>query len=162
MTPDGRRKRGNAEPPERGEGTVNRYAIWFRWAVVIGILQDWLLGVPGIFRPNAVLQLVKVKPVEQPVWPAFASLLLTLLSVMYIPGAINPRRYRAVAILSVLARAAGVTFFFRLQRGKVPPWFGAIDLFFLLVQGPLLFLALRENRSTGALTEQTREALIRA
>jgi hypothetical protein len=138
---------------------VNRYALWFRWAVVAGILQDWLLGVPGIVKPNAVLRLVKVKPVEQPIWPAFASLLLTLLSIMYIPGAVNPLRYRAVAILSVLARAAGVTFFFGLQRGKVPPWFGAIDLFFLLVQGPLLFLTYREDRNTSALTERTREAL---
>lgn len=138
---------------------MNRYALWFRWAVIAGILQDWLLGVPGIVKPNSVLQLVKVKPVEQPVWPAFASLLLTLLSIMYIPGAVNPLRYRAVAILSVLARAAGVTFFFGLQRGKVPPWFGAIDLFFLLVQGPLLFLAYREDRNTSALTERTREAL---
>lgn len=146
----------------RKEGIVNRYAIWFRWAVVIGILQDWLLGLPGIFQPNAVLRLVKVEPVDQPVWPAFASLLLTLLSIMYIPGAVNPLRYRAIAILSVLARAAGVTFFFGLQRGKVPPWFGAVDLFFLIVQGPLLFLAFREDRNTGALTKQMREAFTNA
>lgn len=40
-----------------------------------------------------------------------AGLLLTLLSLFYIPAAINPDRYRANAWLAVIARCAGGLFF---------------------------------------------------
>ena len=34
---------------------MNKFARWFRWAVFVGILQDWFFALPGIFIPNAVL-----------------------------------------------------------------------------------------------------------
>lgn len=122
---------------------MKRWAIWFRWAVFLGILQDWVFGLPGIFVPNAVLAFAKVELAAEPIWPAFASLILILLSLFYIPGAIDPFRYRPLAILTVLARVAGVVFFFVLYRGQFPEWFGYVDLFLALLQGSLLFLALR-------------------
>jgi hypothetical protein len=81
---------------------------------------------------------------EHPVWPAFASLLLVLLSLFYIPGALDPRRYKATAILSVLARPPGVIFFLLLWRGLYPA-FGYLDLALTLIQAPLLYLALRQQ-----------------
>ena len=117
----------------------NKYALGFRWAVFLGIAQDLLVSIPGIFAPNAVLGLV-AEPAAQPVWPAFACLLLLLISLFYIPGAMDPFTYRATAILSVVARAAGVVFFLVIWRGQAPAWFGYLDLTFTLIQGGSLWL----------------------
>lgn len=121
---------------------MNKYALWFRWAVVVGILQDWFFALPGIFVPNAVLGVGGADPAVQPIWPALASLLLLLLSFAYIPGAIDPFRYAPLAALSVAARAGGVVFFFVLYPGQFPALFGYLDLGFVLLQGTLLALAL--------------------
>jgi len=126
-------------------GSTKPYALLFRWAVLIGILQDWLVGIPGIFIPNTVLALV-AQPAAQPVWPAFACLLLVLLSLFYIPGAFDPFRYHATAILTVVARAAGVVFFLVIWRGATPPWFGYLDLIFTILQGVLLWLTFRQHQ----------------
>jgi hypothetical protein len=127
----------------------------FRWAVLIGILQDWLVGIPGIFAPNAVLALV-AEPAAQPVWPAFACLLLVLLSLFYIPGAFDPFRYRPTAILTVVARAAGVVFFLVIWRGQTPAWFGLLDLTFTVIQGGLLWLTFREGQAVGVVSSGQR------
>jgi hypothetical protein len=122
---------------------VNTYAIWFQRAVVLGILVNCFFALPGIFIPNAVLAWVGAEPATEPVWPAFASLLLVLVSLFYIPAAVDPFRYCPVAVLAVLARGAGVVFFLVLYPGRAPALFGYIDLGFALVQGILLLLALR-------------------
>jgi hypothetical protein len=127
----------------------NPYATAFRWAVVVGIIQDLIVGIPGIFAPNAVLSIV-AEPVPNPVWPAFAANLLVLLAMFYIPAALDPFRYRIVAIMTVLARAAGVVFFLVIWRGAAPAWFGYLDLMFGTVQGILLVLAYRQARQTQA------------
>lgn len=122
---------------------MNRYAGWFRWMVVLGILVNLTFALPGILIPNAVLDTVGYEPAYQPIWPAFASLLLLLLSLFYIPGAVNPFRYSAIAWLSVISRFAGVVFFLLLWRAF--PLFGYIDLIFGVVQGLLLYVALRRG-----------------
>jgi hypothetical protein len=121
---------------------VNKYAYWFRWIVVAGILQDWFFALPGIFIPNAVLGVAHADPALQPIWPAFACLILMLLSFFYIPGTIAPFRYSSLAALTVVARLGGVIFFFFLYPGQFPPLFGYIDLTLTVVQGTLLALAL--------------------
>src|SRR5205085_102321 len=83
--------------------TRSRYALWFRWSVFVGILQDWLVAIPGVFVPNAVLALA-AEPAAQPVWPAFGCSLLLLLSLFYVPGALDPFSHRATAVLTVVAR----------------------------------------------------------
>lgn len=119
---------------------------WFRMAVWLGVAVNLVLAVPGIFWPNATLALAHQRlALETPVWPAFASLLLALLSIFYIPGAIDPRRYRATAILSVVARLAGVVFFLGLWR-NLYPMFGYLDLFFLILQTPLLVFMIKSDR----------------
>ena len=124
------------------------FARWFGWAVFLGILQDWAVGLPGIFVPNAVLKVAKADRAAQPVWPAFASLLLVLLSLFYIPGALDPYRFRPNAILAVAARAAGVVFFLGIWRGRTPAWFGYLDLTFTALQGSLLWLTLKRRETT--------------
>ena len=121
------------------------FAAWFGRATWLGILANFLLAIPGIFWPNATLGLAGQAPdLEHPVWPAFASLLLVLLSLFYIPGALDLRRYKATAILSVLARPPGVIFFLWLWP-RLYPAFGYLDLALTLIQAPLLYLALRQQ-----------------
>jgi hypothetical protein len=121
------------------------YAAWFGFAVALGIAANCVLAVPGMIWPNTVLHLVGAAPdLEHPIWPAAASMLLILLSVFYIPGAIDPYRYTATAWMSLLARASGATFFLIYWRNEFPLG-GYIDLFFLIIETPLLILALRQR-----------------
>jgi len=113
----------------------------------LGIVQDWLLGVPAIFAPEQTLRAVKQRPTGDPSWTAFAALLVVLLSFFYIPGAQDPYRYRRTAWLSVLARPPGVLFFLVL-RPRVYPLFGIIDAILFSIQGPLLFLTMRAERES--------------
>lgn len=129
---------------------MNTPARWFRWAVVAGILQDWFFALPGILIPNAVLGMAQAEPVVQPIWPAFACLLLMLLSLFYIPGAVDPFRYAPLAAASVAARAGGVVFFFFLYPGQFPPFFGYIDLILTLLQGTLFALAMIQGPAAEA------------
>lgn len=121
------------------------YTKWFRRAMWVGIIQDWALGIPAIFAPERVLKMTKQRPTGDPVWSSFAALLLLLISLLYIPGAQDPHRYRRTAWLSVFARPPGVIFFLGLRRGTYP-LFGIIDALLFLVQAPLLYLATREKR----------------
>jgi hypothetical protein len=122
---------------------VNRYAVGFRWVVVVGVLVNLFFALPGIFIPNAVLAWAGIQPALDPVWPAFACILLFLLSLFYLPAAVNPFRFMVVAWLAVLARGGGVLFFFCIWPGY--PLFGTIDLVFGVAEGVLLFLALRDG-----------------
>jgi hypothetical protein len=111
-------------------------ATGFRLMVLLGVAANLVLAVPAVFAPNAVIALVGGAPVAETVWPAFAGWLLILLSLFYLPAAVDPIRYRAVAVLTVLARFAGVAFFTLLY-----PQFlllALFDLFFGVTQGALL------------------------
>jgi len=122
---------------------MNKYAIWFGRAMWLGIIIDWVLAIPTIFAPEWVLGLLQLEPTQDPVWTAFAALLVFLLSLFYIPGANQPYRNRFSAWFGVLARPPGVMFFFILYPGAYP-LFGLVDLGLFLIQLPLLLLALKE------------------
>ena len=121
---------------------MNKHAVWFRRAVWAGIIVDWLLGIPTIFAPEFVLNLLGMRPTQDPTWTGFAGLMVFLLSLFYIPGANNPYRYRFCAWMAVLARPPGVWFFLFFMPG-IYPAFGIMDGLLFLVQFPLLLLTLR-------------------
>ena len=87
---------------------MNKYARWFQWAVWIGVIANLVLAIPGIFAPNWTLAMARqtTSPLDA-IWISLASALLVALSIMYLPGAIDPFRYGTNAWLSVLARAGG-------------------------------------------------------
>jgi hypothetical protein len=128
---------------------VNKYAKWFCIAMWTGIVVNLLLGLPTVLFPNTMMRLLHQRPSTDIVWTAFSANLLVLLSLLYIPGGKDPIRYRLTAKLSVFARLAGVIFFFLLWPGRYP-LFGLMDGFFLIIQAPLLYLALKENDQHGA------------
>jgi hypothetical protein len=126
----------------------NRYLPWFRRAMWAGIIQDWVMAIPAVFAPEKTIRAVRQRPTGDPTWTAFASLLVFLLSLLYIPGARDPFRYRTSAWLSAFARPPGVVFFFGLRRGTYP-LFGVIDLVLSCIQIPLLLLTFRAERDRG-------------
>ena len=123
---------------------MNHYAVWFRRFVILGILINLFFALPGIFIPNAVISIVNLDPARDPIWLAFSANLLVLLSLFYIPAALNPFRNAFAAVLTVLARFAGAAFFLCIwsEGARV---FGYLDLTLGIVQGLLLFATFRHG-----------------
>jgi hypothetical protein len=122
---------------------VNKYATWFRRVMWLGIIANVVLSLPTYCFPNTMMRAMGQRPTGDIVWTAFAANLLILLSLLYVPAAKDPYRYRLTAIFAVIARLGGVIFFFIAWPGYYP-LFGLLDLVFLLLQAPLLWLAYRQ------------------
>ncbi len=115
---------------------------WFQRVTWAGIFANVALAIPTLLWPERMLELSRL-PVPAPViWVRFAALLLILLSLFYVPAALDMRRARANASLAVVGRLAGVAFFFTQPRAY---WlFGLFDLVFFV---PLAYFLLRSSRS---------------
>ena len=119
-------------------------AIWFGRVVLIGVVANFLLAGPSLVAPAFVLSALGLPVPSVIMWPQFAALLLILLSLFYIPAAMNPDRYRASAVLAVASRLAGVLFFFLVHSDY---WmFGAFDLVFFVPEAILLWRIPRAAR----------------
>lgn len=121
---------------------TDRSALWLKRTLWAGIIADLVLGIPAIFWPETVLDLIGARQTLDPVWSSFAGLILVLLAIFYIPGANQPYRYRFNAIMAVLARPPGVIFFLWLWAGFYPA-FGYLDAVLFLAQFPFLIMALQ-------------------
>lgn len=131
---------------------MNEKAIWFRRVMWLGIIANVVLSLPTLFFPNTMMRAMGQRPTGDIVWTAFAANLLILLSLLYVPAAKDPFRYRLTAIFAVIARAAGVLFFFVLWPGRYP-LFGLLDLFFFILQAPLLYRAFKAHPDWQPATE---------
>jgi hypothetical protein len=90
---------------------MSHYASWYCKLVRIGIAVNLLFVIPLAFAPNWFLGLLKI-PLDQPIWGQAAAMLLFIISVFYVPGAIDPDRYRVTAWMHVFpSRTCGSTFF---------------------------------------------------
>ena len=106
--------------------------VWFRRLMWLGIAANLALALPTLIVPVMVLELFGLPVPSVIMWPRFAALLLVLLSLFYMPAAIDPIRYRPNATLALVSRLAGVLFFFLVHPEY---WlFGAFDLAFLVPQ----------------------------
>jgi len=115
---------------------------WFQRVVWIGIASNLVLAIPTLLSPAASMSRAGV-PVATPVlWPQFSALLLILLSVMYVPAALDFERYRITAWLTVASRLAGVIFFVGFQPSEYHR-LGYFDLVFFVPEAILLTLAFR-------------------
>jgi hypothetical protein len=121
-------------------------SIWFRRVLWLGIATNLALAIPIVIRPDVMLSAFRLPVPSVIMWPRFAALLLVLLSLFYMPAAIDPSRYRATAALAVASRLAGTLFFFLLHRDY---WvLGAIDLVFLV---PLALLLMQMRAAPSAI-----------
>lgn len=130
---------------------MNAYAKWFSRVTWIGIVVNVLFFViPSCFFPEQLLALLQMHVPIPIIWVRTAGMLLFIISVFYIPGAIDPYRYVATAWLSIFpSRAFGSTFFiisvflFGQDWGFLSIAF--VDLFFGVVEAVLLTLAMRSQ-----------------
>jgi len=132
----------------RRSSAGTRYKDWFGRVVLFGVFVNITLALPTVFFPNFVLGLMRVPLTHEPMWANFAAFLLILLSLSYIPGAIDPVRYRAGAWHSVIARLGGALFFLVTPFRHDWALFGLIDLTFFVSEG--ILLAMAEHASAAA------------
>ncbi|MGB7444801.1 MAG: hypothetical protein WA919_27350 [Coleofasciculaceae cyanobacterium] len=126
---------------------MNAYARWFGGLVLLGVVVNIVLSVLALLIPEQLLAFFNLEPTMPLVWIRFAANLLILLSLFYIPGAINLYHYKANAFLAVFSRLAGFTFFLTQPRDYL--LFGLIDITFAIPQAILLLLALRSTKSVS-------------
>ena|SRR4028118_98174 len=132
------------------EPVTNKYAIWFGRVVWLGVIVNFCLIIPSLLMPQRVLSFFNLEPTNTVIWVRFAVYLLALLSLFYIPAAINPYQYRANAYLAIFSRFAGTVFFFAAVlffgygREYIP--FGILDFVFGLPEAILLYLAFRTEK----------------
>lgn len=129
---------------------------WFRRVLWLGIAVNLSLAVPTLIAPLRMAALFDVPIAEPLLWPRFAALLLILLSVFYMPAAVDPHRYRVVAWMAVFARLAGTIFFVGFQSREYHV-FGYLDFAFFLPELLLLArFALSERTFAHALARGSR------
>jgi hypothetical protein len=116
---------------------------WFSRVVWVGIICNLALAVPTLVAPEQTMTLTRMPPASPLLWPQFSALLLILLSVFYIPAALDFARYRITAWSAVGARLAGVVFFVGFQPAAYHV-LGYFDLVFFIPEAVLLTLAFRE------------------
>lgn len=135
---------------------MSRHARAFQITVWIGILANLSLAVTSVFAPDWLLTTMGFNPAYPNLWPRFAAWLLILLSLFYIPGANDLDRYRANAVLQVVARFSGVVFFTAmvLLVGFSTRFFlfAALDLAFAVPSGIFLALAIRQQKQVRSTT----------
>ena len=115
---------------------------WFSRVVWLGILCNLALAVPTLLAPAQTMALTRMPPASPILWPQFSALLLILLSIFYIPAALDFARYRITAWCTVGSRLAGVVFFVGFQPAAYHV-LGYFDLLFFVPEAVLLTLALR-------------------
>ena len=109
----------------------------------IGIFANLALAVPTLLVPETMLRLTGLPVTDPLMWTRFAALLLVLLSLFYMPAAMDPDRYRTTAWIAVGARLAGVLFFLTQERQYL--MFGLFDLVFFIPEAILLFMVSRSQ-----------------
>ncbi len=133
----------------------NQYATWFGRVVWVGIAANILFIIPTCFFPEWLLSLLHITIPVPIIWVRAAGLLLLEISIMYIPGAIDPYRYKATAWMSVLVtRGGGASFFliavlvFGQELGFLS--IAIVDLIFGVTEGILLYLAMQDQKALAA------------
>ena len=115
-----------------------------------GIAVNVTVAVPALFSPTTILELLRIEATATPIWVSFTANLLILLSLFYIPAAIDPVAHKYTASLAVLARWAGAGFFTAAVYvfGESPSYLilGLIDLMFGLPLTILLWRIFRRHK----------------
>ena len=128
-----------------------RWARYFGIVVILGVVMNLAAGIPGILMPGAVLSFIGLPQEVTEFWVRLACWLLVLLSLTYIPTAIDPYRSPAHSWITVGARWGGVFFVsattFTLGLNLRYLFFALGDLIFAIPELILLTLAFRDNKN---------------
>jgi hypothetical protein len=131
----------------------NKAALWFRRVVWLGIGLNLALAIPTLVAPARMLAGMGLPAATPLLWVRFSAVLLILVSLFYIPPAIDLYRHVVIAWLSVLSRLTGVLFF-SMQSAEYR-LFGLFDLAFFVPEIILLALAVLPLPFAGAELRET-------
>jgi hypothetical protein len=137
------------------ESTVSAWILRHTILVWFGIFLNALFVIPMLFFPRWFLNLFNI-PLEELIWARASAGLLMIISVFYIPAAVDFVRYRANACIAVFpSRTFGATFFFlAVVLFGQPPGFLAISFVDALIGSTTLYCLIR----IGKLEKQGRES----
>jgi hypothetical protein len=138
--------------------TKNTVSVWIlRHTILVwlGIFLNFLFIIPLLFFPRWMLNLFAI-PLEELIWARESAGLLMIISVFYMPAAIDFGRYRANAYIAVFpSRTFGATFFFfAVVLFGQPPGFLSISFIDALIGSTTLYCLIRIK----TLEKQHREA----
>ena len=88
----------------------NNWAMYWRIVVLTGVVMNLVVGIPALFIPGTILDWIGLPLEVTEFWVRLACWLLILLSLTYIPTAIDPYRSPAHSWITVGARWGGVLF----------------------------------------------------
>ncbi|MCG8366419.1 MAG: hypothetical protein MJA27_24175 [Pseudanabaenales cyanobacterium] len=131
------------------------YATWFSRIVWLGVGMNILFVISLWFFPEFLLSLLDMQIPVPIIWVRTAGLLLLEISILHIPVALDPYRYKAMAWMLVLfSRGGGAAFFLCAVLFFGQAWgfltIALVDLFFGVIEGILLFLAMRTEPAAAA------------
>ncbi|HZT43936.1 MAG TPA: hypothetical protein VFA07_17350 [Chthonomonadaceae bacterium] len=130
---------------------MNSYVKWFAPVVLIGVLINILgMALPFVFTPTWFLAFFSVPGGGGSIiWMRQAGILLFFISILYVPGGINPFRYRLNAQFAVAARMTIGLYWLWLVFLDGQPHsfliFGALDCIYATIQWVLLWLIFKEE-----------------
>jgi hypothetical protein len=137
------------------QSTVSVWIMRHTILVWFGIFLNALFIVPLLFCPRWLLDLFGI-PLDQLIWARGSAGLLMIISVFYVPAAVDFGRYRANAYIAVFpSRTFGGTFFFlAVVLFGQPPGFLSISFVDAFIGSTTLYCLIRIK----TLEKQHREA----
>ena len=108
----------------RADGRIARH----RRVFLLAILLQLVVGGLFLFCPSFSLEFVGLPVTMGPAWPSIWGATLIFVTVLQIPGALNPVQARFTNVIAVLGRFMMVATF--LAHGGPFLWFAAFDAFF--------------------------------
>jgi hypothetical protein len=128
---------------------MNRYLKIFCPVVWLGVLINLGLALTAVFAPGWLMSWLHWPAPHSSIWIRAAGLLSVFLSSLYFAAGYDPLRYKANAVVSVVARLTlSLLWLWPVVFAHYPRAFwviGLVDLVFGLAQGVLLILLLREE-----------------
>ncbi|MGB5635324.1 MAG: hypothetical protein WBM44_18180 [Waterburya sp.] len=122
---------------------------WFRISVVIGFVLNLIFIVPGLFAPRFLESLIDVGTTNTVHWLQNVSILLAIVTTMYIPAIQDPFRYEFISYLLVAGRfSAGLLFLIGVLALNYPEGMSILaksDLILSSIQAVLLILMFRDG-----------------
>ncbi len=129
--------------------TERRFARYFGATVLAGVAANAVVAAFGIFNPGYLLDVLELGRAEPDFWLRLTAWLLFLLSLFYIPAALDPYRSRYMSWLTVGCRWGGVVWVssavYSLDLDLNFAVFALFDLIFAIPESIFLLLALRSS-----------------
>jgi hypothetical protein len=137
------------------QSTISVWILRHTFLLWFGIFLNSLFIIPLLFFPRWMLDLFSI-PLEELIWARESAGLLMIISVFYVPAAIDFGRYRANAYIAIFpSRTFGATFFFfAVVLFGQPPGFLSISFVDALIGSTTLYCLIQIKK----LEKQARES----